>query len=62
MRTRVMNLLLLASLSGLLTGVGGCLYGLPANIWEGFGEGLGAIPANIVAQAIATALGITIAA
>lgn len=44
--------MLVAVTGGALFGSGCSLNGLLKNIWDGFGYGLGAIPANIIADAI----------
>jgi len=41
-----------------LASTGCTLNSLGANIWKGFGYGIGAIPTGLIANALSTALGI----
>jgi hypothetical protein len=41
----------LLAMGGMMLQFGGCLGTLPRNIWTGFGYSLGALPANILAEA-----------
>ena len=55
MRKRLISLTLLVSFGNLF--VGGCMWGsLGRNVWRGFGESIGALPANFVTGAITDVL------
>jgi len=55
MRKRLISLTLLASFSSLFAN--GCMWSsLQRNVWRGFGESIGALPASFVTTAITDAL------
>jgi hypothetical protein len=58
MRKRIMTLVVLASFATVFST--SCCSSLGRNIWRGFGESIGAVPAAFVTNFVATTLGINI--
>lgn len=58
MRKRIIGLMMLVSFSSVIGG--GCAASLQQNIWRGFGESIGAVPAGFLVNFLATTFGINV--